>query len=193
MRTTQERLNILQEKLMSPNFLEKQGLGNEMSYYIFDYDPKDELLIRNAIPEMTAYITKHTRDRHFQEFNLYDIIIDFFEERNYMQKNFKAEQKMGSERVIEKMQQGLKIATERDVIINYIKEQLDEEAIILITGVGKAYPIIRSHVVLNNLQSIVTRKPMIMFYPGKFENNTLKLFDIFHDDNYYRAFQIVPR
>jgi len=193
MRTTQERLNILQEKLMSPNFLEKQGLGNEMSYYIFDYDPKDELLIRNAIREMTAYITKHTRDRHFQEFNLYDIIIDFFEERNYMQKNFKAEQKMGSERVIEKMQQGLKIATERDVIVNYIKEQLDDEAIILITGVGKAYPIIRSHVILNNLQSIVTRKPMIMFYPGRFENNTLKLFDIFHDDNYYRAFQIVPR
>lgn len=193
MRTTQERLNILQEKLMSPNFLEKQGLGNEMSYYIFDYDPKDELLIRNAIPEMTAYITKYTRDRHFQEFNLYDIIIDFFEERNYMQKNFKAEQKMGSERVIEKMQQGLKIATERDVIVNYIKDQLDHEAITLITGVGKAYPIIRSHVILNNLQSIVTRKPMIMFYPGKFENNTLKLFDIFHDDNYYRAFQIVPR
>lgn len=193
MRTTQERLNILQEKLMSPSFLEKQGLGNEMSYYIFDYDPKDELLIRNAIPEMTAYIAKHTRDRHFQEFNLYDIIIDFFDERNYMQKNFKAEQKMGSERVMEKMQQGLKIATERDVIVNYIKEQLDDEAIVLITGVGKAYPIIRSHVILNNLQSIVTGKPLIMFYPGKFENNTLKLFDIFHDDNYYRAFQIVPR
>jgi len=193
MRTTQERLNILQEKLISPNFLKKQGLGNEMSYYIFDYDPKDELLIRNAISEMTAYITKHTRDRHFQEFNLYDIIIDFFDERNYMQKNFEAEQKMGSERVIEKMQQGLKIATERDVIVNYIKEQLDDEAIVFITGVGKAYPIIRSHVILNNLQSIVTRKPLIMFYPGRFENNTLKLFDIFHDDNYYRAFQIVPR
>ena len=193
MRTTQERLNILQEKLMSPSFLEKQGLGNEMSYYIFDYDPKDELLIRNAIPEMTDYITKHTKDRHFQKFNLYDIIVDFFEERNYMQKNFKAEQKMGSERVIEKMQQGLKIATERDVIVNSIKEQLDEEAIVLITGVGEAYPIIRSHVILNNLQSIVTQKPLIMFYPGRFENNTLKLFDIFHDDNYYRAFQIVPR
>ena len=193
MRTTQERLNILQEKLMSPSFLEKQGLGNEMSYYIFDYDPKDELLIRSAIPEMTAYITKHDRDIHFQEFNLYDIIIDFFDERNYMQKNFKAEQKMGSERVMEKMQQGLKIATERDVIVNYIKEQLDDEAIVLITGVGKAYPIIRSHVILNNLQSIVTGKPLIMFYPGKFENNKLKLFDIFHDDNYYRAFQIVPR
>lgn len=193
MRTTQERLNILQEKLMSPDFLERQGLGNEMSYYIFDYDPKDELLIRKAIPEMTAYITKHTGDRHFQEFNLYDIIIDFFEERNYMQKNFRAEEKLGSERVIEKMQQGLKIATERDVIVNTIKEQLDEEAIVLISGVGEAYPIIRSHVILNNLQSVVTHRPLIMFYPGRFENNTLKLFDIFHDDNYYRAFQIVPR
>uniref|UniRef100_UPI00359FCA15 DUF1788 domain-containing protein n=1 Tax=Jeotgalibaca porci TaxID=1868793 RepID=UPI00359FCA15 len=124
---------------------------------------------------------------------MYEIIVDFFEKRRYMEKNFKAEGKMGSDKVIRKMQEGLKIATERDEIIQHIQDNLDPQAVIVLTGVGKSFPILRSHVILNSLQSILQNQSLLMLYPGKFENNTLKLFDIFHDDNYYRAFRIVER
>lgn len=100
---------------------------------------------------------------------------------------------MGSDKVIRKMQEGLKIATERDEIIQHIQDNLDPQAVIVLTGVGKSFPILRSHVILNSLQSILQNQSLLMLYPGKFENNTLKLFDIFHDDNYYRAFRIVER
>lgn len=193
MRSTQERLKILQEKLMEPNFLQRQGLGSEMSFYIFDYDPKDEQLVRQEVPDLLSFVERSRPDIRFQIFDLYEIILHFFEKRNYMEKNFQAEQKLGSEKVIYKMQQGLKIATERDEIIQEIQEQLDPEAVVILTGIGKAFPILRSHIVLNNLQGIIQEKPVLMLYPGRFENNTLKLFDVFHDDNYYRAFRIVER
>lgn len=193
MKSTDERLQLLKESLLEPNFFQHKGLGNELSFYIFDYDPKDELTIRKEIPELLALIEKNRPDIHFQVFDLYDIIIDFFEKRNYMEKNFKKEQKVGSEKVTQKMQEGLKIATERDEIIQYIKERLDPASVIVLTGIGKAFPILRSHIILNSLQSIIQNQSLLMFYPGKFENNTLKLFDIYHDDNYYRAFRIVER
>lgn len=193
MKATIERLQLLQENLLQPNFFNKKGLGNEMSFYIFDYDPQDESLIRQEFPEILEHVEKNRPDIRFQTFDLYEIIVDFFEKRRYMEKNFKAEGKMGSDKVIRKMQEGLKIATERDEIIQHIQDNLDPQAVIVLTGVGKSFPILRSHVILNSLQSILQNQSLLMLYPGKFENNTLKLFDIFHDDNYYRAFRIVER
>jgi Domain of unknown function (DUF1788) len=46
--------------------------------------------------------------------------------------------------------------------------------IFFLTGIGEVFPYIRSHNVLNNLQSVVTGKPMLMFFPGLYEqSNTL--------------------
>ena len=72
----------------------------------------------------------------------------------------------------------------------------DGQSIVLISGVGKAYPIIRSHTILNNLQSIFRKNPVVMMYPGRYEiknSMTLKLFERLDDDNYYRAFPLVER
>ncbi|NLB82547.1 MAG: DUF1788 domain-containing protein, partial [Clostridiaceae bacterium] len=72
----------------------------------------------------------------------------------------------------------------------------DGKSIVLITGVGKSFPIIRSHTILNNLQSIFRRNPVVMMYPGRYEikhSMTLRLFERLDDDNYYRAFPLVER
>ena len=53
------------------------------------------------------------------------------------------------------------------MIVNYIKEHTPEKAIIFITGIGKCYPIIRSHTVLNNLHLVIDKVPVVLFYPGK--------------------------
>lgn len=72
----------------------------------------------------------------------------------------------------------------------------DGNTIVLITGVGKSFPIVRSHTILNNLQSIFRRNPVVMMYPGRYEiknSMTLRLFERLDDDNYYRAFPLVER
>jgi hypothetical protein len=61
---------------------------------------------------------------------------------------------------------------------------------LFLKGVGKVYPFIRSHIVLNNLQSVIKEIPTLMFYPGEYRGRSLRLFNLLEDDNYYRAFNI---
>lgn len=191
MRPVTQRLADLQEKLADSKFRDNRGLGNEVGFYIFDYEPTEELIVRDTIIRMKDYLERSNPEFRIQVFDLYDIILAFFEKRNYMEKNFAMEQKKGSLDWYEKMQQALKIATDNDWIIQYISENIEEGSIIFITGVGKAYPIIRSHIILNNLQPIVEDNPLVLFYPGLYEDGKLKLFGKFEDDHYYRAFKII--
>ena len=67
--------------------------------------------------------------------------------------------------------------------------------ILFITGVGEVFPYIRSHTVLNNLQSTAKDHPTLMFFPGEYTHSletgaSLDLFGRLHDDKYYRAFNI---
>ncbi len=69
--------------------------------------------------------------------------------------------------------------------------QHEKQDLVIITGIGNAYPLIRTHDLLNNLQSLMKNKPLIVFYPGKYTGQTLSLFGELKDQNYYRAFRLV--
>ena len=161
-----ERLNDLQEIILEPDFTNKKGLGGEIGFYIFDYDAADELIVRQAIPDLIQYSKKRNEALRFQVFDLYDMMIRFFEKRGYIEKNIKMEQQKSSEELFSVMRKALKIATNRDVFVQTIREELEPGAIVFITGIGKIYPILRSHVLLNNLQIVVEDQPLILFFPG---------------------------
>lgn len=191
MRPINVRLDELKDKLVDPKLLSNKGLGNEVGFYVFDYEPEQELAVRESIPVIKKYVERENPEAKIQVFDLYDIVVAFFEQKGYMEKNFQMEEKKGSEFLFDKMKKAMRLATDRDWIVQYIDEHLDEEAVVFITGVGKAFPLVRSHTVLNNLQTVVEKRPLVLFYPGKYENGSLKLFSRFLDDHYYRAFKIV--
>ena len=71
-----------------------------------------------------------------------------------------------------------------------------EHDVIFLSGVGEVYPFIRSHNVLNNLQSTAKDRPTVLFFPGSYTHAlatgaSLDLFGRLHDDKYYRAFNIL--
>ncbi len=51
-----------------------------------------------------------------------------------------------------------------EIFLSKIKEQLGNHNVVLITGVGKVYPFVRSHTILNNLQEVIDKIPVIMFF-----------------------------
>jgi Domain of unknown function (DUF1788) len=186
--TIHERLSALIPELQNPRLLSNQGIGNEIGYYIFDYDPEHELVVQKFILGLQQKLAASSTS--FIEVDLYRVILDILEERGLLQKAFDLEERKGNN----DLAKTLKSVLRPEKVVGKIQELVsDRKDLILITGVGASWPILRSHTVLNNLHPILDETPLIMFFPGSYDGQELKLFNTFKDDNYYRAFPLIPR
>lgn len=192
MKDINQRLDEILPKIVEPNFRKNKGLGNEIGFYIFDYSPEYELLVRNRV-KFIKENTKSAYGLNIVEFDLYEIILELLKAKGYLEKNFKMEEKRGSEQVFTATKKALRLTLDNDLMVNYIQNRLEDADIVFLTGVGKAWPIIRSHTILNNLHRVVEKQPLVMFFPGNYDGGTLMLFNYLKDDNYYRAFQLIDK
>lgn len=193
MKTIYQRLDEIIQRITKESFRENTGLGNEIGYYIFDYEPRYEMLVREHVRFLIQKINDGDYGFHIKEFDLYEIMLELLETKGYLEKNFKMEQVKGSEFVFNATKKTLRLTEKDDLIIQYIRDRVVKGDVVFITGVGKVWPIIRSHTVLNNLHQVLDEVPVIMFFPGVYDGLELVLFEEIKDDNYYRAFKLVDR
>lgn len=191
-RTLNDRFLELEDRMMSVQSLTKYGTANDMKFYIFDYNPQEELVIRREVSKLKS------RNPNIVEFDLYEMMLEIIAEQGYTEDVISAEKDYDKEHLLSEIFQPiLSVEEDENEFLDKFKSVKDDGTqIILITGVGKSYPVIRSHTILNNLQSIFKRNPVVMMYPGRYETKkamTLRLFDRLDDDNYYRAFPLVER
>jgi hypothetical protein len=69
----------------------------------------------------------------------------------------------------------------------------EQHDLVIVSGVGSVWPLLRSHTLLNNLQPVMGKTPLVMFYPGRYDGQSLRLFGKIKSNNYYRAFKLVPQ
>ena len=188
-----ERFDRFRKKIRNPAFQENRGLSNEVGFYIFDYDPKDELFVRNEVEDIAHNSTTASIGANIQVFNLFDVVIRLIDEMGYLQEFIQIEEKDGIDMVIRQINNVLKMGKERNLIVQYILDHLehrDERNIIFITGVGQVFPLIRAHRVLNTMNQVINQTPVVMFYPGSYNSLSLRAFGKLDDKNYYRAFRV---
>ncbi len=193
MKTIYQRLDRILPIITEKRFRENKGLGNEIGYYIFDYDAKDELIVREHIIFLKQKIKNDGGGINIKEFDLYEIMIETLENKGYLKKVFEMEKDKGAAAIMRPIKSSLRLTQQNDLIVEYIKNNTNIGDIVFLTGVGKVWPIIRSHTVLNVLHSVIDQVPLIMFYPGTYSGQDLRLFDKISDQNYYRAFKLVER
>jgi hypothetical protein len=186
-----ERLDQMEEKIRKPSFRQSSGRANEINYWIFDYPAERELEVRERIKYMQKKNAKGGENFDLVVFDLYDIMIDYLEANDFMEDCYRFEKKKGMERIAKAVGNALRINDDDGYIVNYIKEHTGENAVVFLTGVGKCFPILRSHKVLNHLNQSFMKAPVVMFFPGVYNEQELILFDEIKDDNYYRAFRLV--
>ena len=191
MASIEERLDLAERVIKSPNFRQNKGLGNEVGYYVFDYPAEQELIVRERIEYMKAKNAKSSDGFELVVFDLYDVIIDLLEKEDFLEQCFKFEKTKGMDRITKAVGNLLQVNDDASLIVQYIQDRTPKDAVIFLTGIGKCYPILRSHKVLNNLHQAIDRVPVVMFYPGKYDGQELVLFSEIKDDNYYRAFKLV--
>ena len=188
-----ERLNQIEEKISEKSFRENKGLGNEVGYYIFDYNPRGEINVRNYIDYLKDRINHGNKDFKIIEIDLFYIMIEILEAEGYLEAFFELEKENGffemADNLVETL--GLDETNELNLIITKILENDLTDSIIFLTGVGKCHPIIASHNILNNLHQVLDTVPVILFYPGEYSGQDLKLFGTMDSHNYYRAFRLV--
>lgn len=187
----EQRLNKAEEVIKQPSFRQNKGLGNEVGYYVFDYPAEQELLVRERINYIVNKNKSATDGFQVVVFDLYDIIIDILKSKGYLEKCFEFEKTKGFYKITKSVGNMLRISADDSLIVQHIKENTPEKSVVFLTGVGKCYPILRSHKVLNNLHQVIDNVPVVMFYPGKYDGQELILFSEIKDDNYYRAFKLV--
>lgn len=180
-----EQLNRIIDRFSEESFLTNKGLSNEVGIHVFCYDPKNEIIVRKYFSELSK-----CEDLPFRliERDLYQIFLAICEDRRILNAIPSMEEKKGTAFLINQLQ---KIASPEAFIEKMQYTPHNHGDILLITGVGKVYPFMRSHKILDNIQHIFADIPVVMLYPGEFNGQELNLFGDFHDGNYYRAFNLL--
>jgi len=191
------RLNQILPKITSDEFLRGQGIGNEIAFHIFDYPPEDELQVREYIRStLLEHIPKRQPGLKVLDVNLFEFLLDYLTARKLLNKALKLQRKKGDKALLKALRSVLheeKLARCFDEVLRPTEHDL-----VLVFGVGSAYPLLRSHALLNNLHSVMGQTPLIMFYPGRYDRTTLRLFgktglagDHQRAAKYYRAFRLI--
>lgn len=191
------RLNQILPKITSPSFLASQGIGNEIACYIFDYSAQHELEVR----EHLQVIDKHLAAQHSQlmvvHLNLLEVVLAYLSRRGLLEKTLKLEESKGSAATLK----ALSGPVSAEKLCDFIDREYEpaKKDLILISGVGSAWPLVRAHSLLNGLHPVVDHTPLVLFYPGTFDGTTLRLFGEIATaskpgaKNYYRAFKLIPQ
>lgn len=191
MNDIRNRLLELEKELKKPSLRNDKGKANEVNYWIFDYKPQYELIVRDYIKELIDQNKKGNDDYTIVEYDLYDFIIDKLEEEGFLEQCSRFEERSGFNRITRAINNLLEINSDDNLIVKHIKENTPDNAIVFLTGIGKCFPILRSHKILNTLSQSFSKAPVILFFPGLYDEQSLQLFEKLKDDNYYRAFKLV--
>ena len=184
-----ERLNKILDRVTSDDFLHGKGLGNEIPFYAFDYPPERELEVRDHINFLVAQLPKHRPGLRFYHINLFDLIIRQLKSRGFYDKALVLQRKKGDEALLKALAAPLDATKLAKVFADEVKPE--EQDLVLVSGVGSAYPLLRTHNLLNNLHHRMGSTPLVLFYPGVYDGQSLRLFGILPDKPYYRAFRLV--
>jgi hypothetical protein len=188
----QDRFKHLFAVISGERFLKKQGLGNEIPFFICPFRPEEAVEMERVRRQLVNRLRQD--GLHILEINLYDLSIEILKERDIWDQILELEPSVTKEQLRELLQGVLDPASH---LIPAIAAKLGSSDfdVLFLTGVGEVFPYIRSHNVLNNLQSTAKDRPTVMFFPGAYTHSiesgaSLDLFGRLHDDKYYRAFNI---
>ncbi|SNU04609.1 protein of unknown function [Lachnospiraceae bacterium] len=187
----QEKLDGIWKRISDPVFLANKGTANEVRYYVFDYEPCDELIVRQKIIDLKKKNNPVNDGFTIYEYDIYDLVMQMLEEKGYIEKCIKFEELKGKEYLYNAITKMLRLTNDNNLIVNYISDNTPENSVVFLTGVGKIYPYVRAHNILNNLHQVFDRVPVVMFYPGRWNGQSLSLYGTINDGNYYRAFPLI--
>ena len=179
-----ERLDYLKKTIQEDDFLQGKGLSNEVNIRMFCYNPKDEMTVRS----FTERLEHEQLKCNVQIVDLYETFLSICEDMDILEGIPEMEQDDGKEFLEEQLTNTIDAKVFSEKIVNKFSSDKD---LLMITGVGKVFPFMRVHALLNALQEDMNDKPIVVLYPGTFDGHYVKLFNQLKSNEYYRAFNMI--
>lgn len=186
----EQRLNQVLPRLLSTDVLDNRGAGGEIGFWIFDYPPEREMDMRLWLDDVIVPgIQKQRPELRYAVVDLFQEVIALLQERKLLEKAYEMQLRKGDDALLASLRSVLK----EDRLAARLVEKHDvaQLDLLIIRGVGAVYPMLRTHTLLSALHPHMRETPLLMFYPGRYDGLSLKLFNKLSDDNYYRAFRLV--
>ncbi|MDO8264480.1 MAG: DUF1788 domain-containing protein [Gallionella sp.] len=186
-----ERLNQILPRLTSRDFLDSKGLGNEIGFWIFDYPPEREMDVRSFVSgTVLPALAKQVPPLKVARVDLFKLVTELLQERKLFDKAIAMQASKGNDSTLAALRSVLK----EDKLAQKIASQFDIPGLdlMILTGIGSVYPMLRTHTLLSALHPIMGNTPLLMFFPGRYDGHSLRLFNTLAEDHYYRAFRLVP-
>ena len=180
-----ERLDNLRALIQTLDFLEGKGLSNEVNIRIFCYDPKMEMAVRHFTEKL---VTDQSLTCHVIENNLYRVFLSICDDKRITDRVAQQEEKKGKQFVLDQMK---RMANNMAFVNKMQYTPHKRRDVVLITGVGEAFPFIRVHTLLDAMQPFFSDVPVLVMYPGAYDGRYVKLFDRLTPNPYYRAFNVI--
>lgn len=180
-----QRLDLIRERISTPSFLQSKGLGNEVGIHVFCYAPQEEAAVQHQIRLLRADASLPCR---IVECDLYEAFLSLLQQKRVLAAVPGLEAKRGGDYLLQQLQ---KIATPQALLDASAILPAQPGDVIFLTGVGKVHPFMRAHKMLDSIQPLCPGIPILLFYPGSFDGQSLSLFDRFNEGNYYRAFNLL--
>ncbi len=180
------QMNDMRERIGKPGFFEGSGVGNNYPSFVFPYKAQFEPLMDQRVRDLETTIGHLHPGVQVTRIHLFEFARQFLQDIGKWDKSLELELTKGEDFLFINLPKTLN----GKVIADYFLEQvlLKSPGLILIHGVGMAWPILRGHEVLKNLPEKMNKKiPLILFYPGEYDGKYLRPFGLFDDSNEYQA------
>lgn len=185
----QHRLNKIPDIVLSEDFLNKKGLGGDLCFWIFDYAPENELQVREYLTFLENMLSTKQSHLNVVNINLLEDMVTYLKERKLLDRAFDLQKKKGDDALLKALSGPLHM----DKFVPFLLKHhnIKDQELVLFSGVGSVWPLLRAHNLLNSLHADLGHVPLVLFYPGEYTGKDLTLFNRIPSNNYYRAFKLV--
>lgn len=187
-----QRIKHVEDVLSSSSFLKMEGLNNEIPFFVFAHPSEQQFFVDQEVVDLIARLKKSGIT--IESMDLFDLTVEILKKQDLFDVLLDAETGVSKEEFKETLQNVTDPETE---FVPAIAERLKglEYDVIILTGAGLVYPFMRSHALLNNLQSLIKDRPVLLIFPGEYSfsdnhGQSLDLFGKLNEDKYYRAYNI---
>ena len=191
----QETLDIALRVMTSKRFLNREGLGNEVPYYVLRYRIEWDRSFDQSLRQMLSHLNESVPTLHI---DVYQLAIQIWRDCGYWDQILAQEAGMDRQDFADGLAQ---ILDAERVLAPAIAERIQaspDSRVVILSGVHHLFPIMRAHRLLNCLQPLTGDVPVVLTFPGSYRQSptvgsALVLFDQVSEDNYYRAFDLLDQ